>query len=62
MKTLKILADSEAEGYFMDLLKVTKDKKACRLGAIFGWNYNEYDISDEDFLRIKEHIKATKGL
>ena len=46
----------------MDLLKVTKDKKACRLGAIFGWNYNEYDISDEDFLRIKEHIKTTKRL
>ena len=59
--TLKIESDSEAEKYFCnDLMKLCKDKVTCRLGVLYGVPYNEYVISENDYMRIREHIKSKK--
>ena len=49
---LRVLPDSEAEEYFMKTyIPICKNKVICRLGLIFGWDYNEYEITDDDFKR-----------
>ena len=46
---LRVLPDSEAEEYFMKTyMPICKDNVICRLGLIFGWDYNEYEITDDD--------------
>lgn len=55
-KIFKVIPDSEAEEYLMKLFKYCKDGPICRLGALFGRYFNEYEISTEDLNRIKEAI------
>lgn len=60
---LKIKAKSEAEKGFMQLLKevdVNPDSVMCRLGAVFGTDYNEYILSDGLFQQIREHLLKIK--
>ncbi len=61
MRTLKVVPYSPAEDKFVNkLMPVCKDKVVCRLGALFGWPYNEYVITEEDFQRIKTEILKEK--
>ena len=56
---LKVEPNSEAEDRLMELLKKVDAKPEaiiCRLGAIFGKNYNEYLISDGLFNQIKDYL------
>ena len=60
---LKIKPKSEAEKAFMQLLKdvyVKPDSVMCRLGSIFGTDYNEYILSDGLFQQIREHLLKIK--
>ena len=59
MKTIRVLP-GENEDRFMELFKQFKYPKntVCRLGAIFGKPYNEYDISDYDYDRFAEELEA----
>lgn len=60
---LKIGANSEGENYFVkEIMPNCKDKVIIRLGSLFGVNWNEYEITHEDFLRCREFIKTKKGL
>lgn len=60
--TIRVAPYSEAERYLInELFKICKDETACRLGVIFGFEYNEYDISKKDYRRIKDYIKSKKG-
>lgn len=55
--TLKVEPDSEAEDYFLNTLtSVCKDDVIVRLGELFGWTYNEFEITLEDFNRCCEFI------
>ncbi len=56
---LKIYPGSEAEDRFMNLLKevdVKPDSVICRLGSVFGKEYNEYVISEGLYQQIQEHL------
>jgi hypothetical protein len=60
---LKIYPGSEAEDTFMNLLKevdVKPDSVICRLGSVFGKDYNEYVISEGLFQQIREHLLKIK--
>lgn len=61
---LKIEQNSEAEEYFLnEIMSNCEDEVICRLGIIFGWPYNEYEISDNDFNRCHEYVmKKTPSL
>ena len=55
--TLKFEQDSDAENYFLNtLISVCKDEVVCRLGDLFGWSYDEFIISQDDFNRCCEFI------
>ena len=55
---LKIEPDSEAERYFIGtFMPICKDQVAVRLGEIWGWSYNEYEFTHEDFERCRDYIK-----
>lgn len=55
---LRVLPDSEAEEYFIKkYMPICKDKVICRLGLIFGLDYNEYEITDDDFKRCHNLIE-----
>lgn len=58
---LKILANSEGEHYFVNtIMPICKDEVNCRLGDIYGWIWNEYEITDDDFYRCREFIMNMK--
>lgn len=60
---LKVVPGSEAEDYFMQLLKgvnVKPESVMCRLGSIFGTDYNEYIFSDGLFQQIREKLWKIK--
>ena len=59
---IQIVPDSEAEMFFIKvLMPVCKDKVICRLGVLFGWNYNEYEVTRNDSKRIANYVKSKKG-
>lgn len=61
MKTLKIKPYSGAEEYFVkELMPICNDKVSCLLGVFVGKEYNQYSISDDDYLRIRRHILNKK--
>ena len=54
---LRIEPRSEGEEYFVnELIPIAKDEVKVRLGKIFGFSWNEYEITHDDFIRIKEYI------
>lgn len=56
MKThiIKVESGSNAEKYFIDaFLPICKDEVKCRLGIIFGMDWNEYEITDADYHRCR---------
>lgn len=54
---LRVEPHSEGEKYFVDkLMPIAKDKVTVRLGEIFGFPWNEYEITHDDCIRIMEHI------
>ena len=58
--SIKVYPYSEAETYFMELLKkvnVNQSSVICRLGALFGTEYNEYIISDGLYKQISEFLR-----
>lgn len=58
----KIKPDSAAEKYFVnELMKECKDKVICRLGYIFGRDWNEYEVTHDDYIRIETYNKKKKG-
>ena len=62
---LKIVPGSEAEEYFMQLLKkvsVKPELVMCRLGSVFGTDYNEYIFSDGLYTQIQEHLLKVKEM
>ena len=60
-RILRIKPDSDAERLFASLTKCCKDKISIRLGEIFGHpEYNEYEVSDEDFERLRKEIKKAQ--
>lgn len=63
MKThvLKIFPGSEAETYFVEkYMPVCKDEVVCRLGSVYGMDWNEYEITDADFHRCQELLKESE--
>ena len=58
IKTIRVTPDSDAEKELMKCMKYTKDGVTCRLGAMFGWDYNEYDFSQADINRLVEMHNA----
>lgn len=59
---LKITPNSEGEYYFINkLIRVCKDGVICRLGSTFGRDWNEYEITHRDFLRVQEFIANKKA-
>lgn len=62
---LKIVPGSEAEEYFMQLLKevnVKPESVMCRLGSVFRTDYNEYIFSDGLYTQIQEHLLKIKEM
>lgn len=56
---LKIEPYSEAEEYFInELMSICKDRVSVRLGTIFRLPWNEYEITHDDFIRIRDYIKS----
>ena len=58
-RVLKIVPDSEAEARFMELLSkvdVKPNSISCRLGEVFGWDYNEYTFTDEVYQQIHDYL------
>lgn len=54
---LKLEPYSEGEEYFVnELMPIAKDGVEVRLGETFGVPWNEYEFTNDDFLRIKEYI------
>lgn len=60
---LRIKPYSEAEDYFVNtFIPICKDTVKCRLGNIFNKPYNEYEISNYDYIRCREFLlKSKKG-
>lgn len=59
---LKVIPNTEAEEYIINtIMPLCKDKVICRLGSIFGVDYNEYVISDKDYKKLHKEISALKG-
>ena len=60
---LKIEPNSEAEKYFVnEIMTNCKDKVICRLGIIYGLEWNEYEITHADYIRCQKYIeKMRKG-
>lgn len=61
---MKVEPFSEAEEYFMDLLKkveVKPESVICKLGTVFGKPYNEYILSDGLYNLIQTYLLETKG-
>lgn len=54
VKTIRVTPDSDAEKELMKYVQFTKDGIVCRIGALFGWKYNEYDLTQADIDRIVE--------
>jgi len=57
---MKVVTGSEGELYFMELLEkvgVKPDRVMCRLGSIFGTDYNEYILSDGLYKQIQQYLK-----
>lgn len=62
---LKIVPGSEAEECFMQLLKevnVKPESVMCRLGSVFGTDYNEYIFSDGLYTQIQEPLLKIKEM
>lgn len=60
--TLNIKIGSEGEQYFVnELMTHCEDKVIVRLGDLFGWPYNQYEITHDDYLRISDYIKTRDG-
>ena len=59
MKTLHVMPGKN-EDKFMEILHNCKqdEKPVCRLGAIWGTPYNEYDISMKDYEDHKDEFDA----
>ena len=60
---LKVYPKTEAENTFMRLLKevdVKPKSVMCRLGSVFGTDYNEYIISDGLFKQIRDKLTQEK--
>lgn len=56
---LKVYPDSKAEVELMRLFKLVKVKPElviCKLGSIFGTDYNEYIFSDGLYNQIKDEL------
>lgn len=56
---IKIIPGSDSETRFMTILdnaNVKRELLLCKLGEIFGTNYNEYFISDGLFTQIREQL------
>ena len=56
---MKVVPNSEGEQYFMDLLEkvnVNPNSVMCRLGSIFGTDYNEYILSDGLYKQIQDYL------
>lgn len=56
---LKVYPDSKAEAELMRLFKLVEVKPEsviCRLGSIFGTDYNEYIFSDGLYNQIKGEL------
>lgn len=59
---LKVEPDSEAEEYIIKtIMPLCKDNVVCRLGALFGDDFNEYIISDPDYKNLTKEISFLKG-
>ncbi len=61
--SMKIVPNSEGEQYFMELLKkvgVKPNSVICRLGSVFGTDYNEYILSDGLYRQIQDYLKYVK--
>lgn len=61
--SMKIVPNSEGEQYFMELLKkvdVKPNSVICRLGSVFGTDYNEYILSDGLYRQIQDYLKNIK--
>lgn len=62
--SIKVQPDSIREQYFMDLLTrvdVAHESVICRLGSMFGKEYDEYIISDGLFDQIKKEISIDRA-
>lgn len=62
---LKIVAGSEAEVKFMELLNeanVKPETVMCRLGSVFETPYNEYIISDGLYKQIGDSLRKIRRL
>ena len=60
---LKIKPYSEGENYFVnELMLICKDKAVVRLGEIWGFEWNEYEISHNDYMMIKEYIQKKRRI
>lgn len=58
-RVVKIEPDSQAEEYLIELFsKAGVHGVRCRLGAIFGKPYNEYEMLEEDYQKIREYLKT----
>ena len=60
---LKIKPKTKAEDTFMQLLKevdVKPKSVMCRLGSVFGTDYNEYILSDGLFKQIQDKLSQEK--
>lgn len=65
LHSMKIEAGSEAEIYFMSILKkvdVKPNSVMCRLGSVFGTSYNEYILSDGLYTQISEFLEDSKEI
>lgn len=62
--SIKVQPDSKGEQYFMDLLarvEVAHESVICRLGSMFGKEYDEYIISDGLFDQIRKEMSMDRA-
>ena len=61
---MKVKPGSEGEVYFIQLLEavgVKPERVMCRLGSVFGTDYNEYILSDGLYKQIQNYLKENEA-
>lgn len=61
---MKVEPGSEGETYFIQLLEevgVKPERVMCRLGSVFGTDYNEYILSDGLYKQIQNYLKENEA-
>lgn len=61
---MKVEPGSEGETYFIQLpeeVGVKPERVMCRLGSVFGTDYNEYILSDGLYKQIQNYLKENEA-